>query len=640
MPTMKSLLPLLTSHQPVEMPSLLLRIESLRLDASSKLDAARKAELGQFFSSAPVARLMAGMLECDLPYVRILDPGAGVGSLFAACVAELCHRRRRPERIEVTAYEIDGDLIPYLEQTLELCRSECEQAGIVFSGQTLHSDFISAATEAIVPDLFSSRGNIRFNCAILNPPYRKISSASTARQILRRAGIETTNLYTAFLALTVRLLDAAGELVAITPRSFCNGLYFRGFRASFLRDMTIRRLHLFESRVQAFRDDDVLQENVILHALKTQDHSGNVIITSSAGPDEDASLMRQAPHTQVVHPDDPEHFIRIVPDELGQSVATTIAGFRSSLEELGLTVSTGRVVDFRARKHLRQQPEPGCVPLIYPTHFANGYVAWPNLRSRKPNCIVDVPETKPLLVPNGNYVLVRRFSSKEEPKRIVAAVYEGARLPTQEVAFENHINYYHQRGSGFNISLDRGLAVFLNSSLVDAYFRQFNGHTQVNATDLRSLRYPTLAQLESIGALVTDSFPQQAEIDEIIESEVAKMGGAGRSVVRAQKRIEEVLSILTQLGFPREQINERSALTLLALLDLTPESNWTQASNPLRGITPIMEFAARHYGKTYAPNTRETFRRFTMHQFVQAGLAVPNPDDPERPTTVQHMSIR
>ncbi len=96
-------------------------------------------------------------------------------------------------------------------------------------------------------------------------------------------------------------------------------------------------------------------------------------------------------------------------------------------------------------------------------------------------------------------------------------------------------------------------------------------------------------------------------------------------------RLDDALRVLADLGLPKAQRNERSALTLLALLDLTPKRAWRDAIDPLIGITPIMDWARLHYGKDYAPNTRETFRRQTMHQFVQAGLALYNPDEPSRP---------
>lgn len=98
----------------------------------------------------------------------------------------------------------------------------------------------------------------------------------------------------------------------------------------------------------------------------------------------------------------------------------------------------------------------------------------------------------------------------------------------------------------------------------------------------------------------------------------------------AHKNIDDALKILAHLGLPRAQQNERSALCLLALLDLTPEKKWKQAKNPLIGITPIMDWARNHYQKDYAPNTRETIRRQSVHQFVAAGLALYNPDDPSR----------
>ncbi|KIL39586.1 restriction endonuclease BsuBI [Gordoniibacillus kamchatkensis] len=95
--------------------------------------------------------------------------------------------------------------------------------------------------------------------------------------------------------------------------------------------------------------------------------------------------------------------------------------------------------------------------------------------------------------------------------------------------------------------------------------------------------------------------------------------------------LEGALEILKALGLPRAQLNERSALCLLAILNLTPDKSWSQAENPLIGITPMMEFSRVHYGKEYAPNTRETFRRQTMHQFIEAGISLYNPDKPTRP---------
>ena len=108
--------------------------------------------------------------------------------------------------------------------------------------------------------------------------------------------------------------------------------------------------------------------------------------------------------------------------------------------------------------------------------------------------------------------------------------------------------------------------------------------------------------------------------------------GKRSSTDKAEQKIKEALEVLKALGFPRQQINERSALTLLSLLNLKPDDNWANSQDPLMGITPMMEFFAKHYGKQYAPNTRETVRRQTIHQFAQATFVVPNTDNPSRPT--------
>jgi adenine-specific DNA-methyltransferase len=605
----------------------------LRLDASRRLDPKRQVEMGQFMTPAPIARFMASMFEAKQRSIRLLDAGAGVGSLSAAFVAEICTRRHRPESIALVTYEIDASLIDSLQATLDACALHCDQAGIAFHGEIRQEDFIAAGVSALRGGLFGPPAE-EFDCAILNPPYRKIHSDSKTRRLLELLGAETANLYAAFLALSVRLLRPQGELVAITPRSFCNGPYFRSFRHDFLEAMAVRRIHSFESRDRAFSEEEVLQENVILHAVKSAARKTRVVISSSLSPEDDCPTWREVELAQVVKPGDSEEFIHIPTDTLSEALEERMAQFQAPLEDLGIEVSTGRVVDFRASDFLRATPGPGTAPLIYPGHIVEGYVAWPKDGGKKPNAIAVAPQTQELLVPAGHYVLVKRFSSKEERRRIVAGIYDPARVAAPEVAFENHLNYFHAHGRPLGQSLAKGLAAFLNSTLVDSYFREWSGHTQVNASDLRRFRYPSRPQLEAFGASLPDTLLDQDEIDRRIEEDLldVKKLRELRDPVRAKKRITEAVAVLKSLGLPRAQQNERTALSLLALLDLKPKTPWSEASAPLRGITEMMDFFAEHYGKTYAPNTRETVRRHSVHQFVQAGLAVPNPDDPDRPT--------
>ena len=495
--------------------ALLDKVEELRLSAARKLNPSRRVELGQFLTPAPVARFMASMCQAHRDSIRLLDAGAGVGSLTAAVIAEMCAREHHPTKIYACAYELDRTLVGYLHQTVALCQELCTQVGIQFESDIEPVDFIQAATSTLCAPLFEKAG--RFDLAILNPPYRKINSDSDIRRVLSSAGIETSNLYPAFVSLVVRVLAGGGELVAITPRSFCNGPYFRPFREDFLTRMAFQRLHVFESRDALFRDDDVLQENVIFHAVRTPTSINTVMLSGSSGPSDESPTVRHVKPEELVHPGDAELFIHIVPDQANQQVAERMAALRSTLTDLELSVSTGRVVGFRAKRFLRSYPQDDCAPLVHPCHFKDGLIAWPKLNGKKPNAVAITPETRDALVPMGVYALTKRFTAKEEPRRVVAALYDPTLVREPLVGFENHLNYYHRRGGGLTMDLARGLVAYLNSTFVDSYFRQFNGHTQVNATDLRNLKYPTKAQLEAFGSRIRYGFPQQAELDELVE---------------------------------------------------------------------------------------------------------------------------
>jgi adenine-specific DNA-methyltransferase len=496
--------------------SSLLALDDARKEVSALIDPRRRAQMGQFLTPSAIATFMARMFDCRNPTVRILDPGAGAGSLCAALVMTLCERARRPSAIAVTAYEIDPLLIGYLRQTLDRCKAVCEGHGISFRARLVDQDFLEAGTEGLTGSLFGTGEQERFDCAILNPPYRKIRTQSRERSLLRAVGLETTNLYTGFVAIAARLLAPGGEMVAITPRSFCNGPYFEPFRQYFLREMRFCRVHVFDARDKAFGDDKVLQENVIFHAVKHTEAHPEVTISASAEPG--ANLRtRTIKHEELIHPHDRQAVIHVVSEEEGKQTQAQLRSLGGSLTDLGLTVSTGRVVDFRARDLLRAHPGKNTVPLIYPCHFKHGYVEWPNGKTRKPNALALRQGAGELVVSEGHYVLTKRFSSKEERRRIVAAVYDPTRVLASQVAFENHLNYFHEGGSGLPATLAKGLAAYLNSSLVDTYFRQFSGHTQVNASDLRSLPYPTRAGLIALGRRIGSTFPSQEEIDCLVD---------------------------------------------------------------------------------------------------------------------------
>ncbi len=467
-------------------------IEQTRLQISKKTEANRKSQFGQFLTPAKTANFMASLFPDANGNCRLLDAGAGIGSLSNAFLERWQSGGFHFQRVELDTFEIDDSLHTYLKKTLEKHGNRSD-----FSSVVRGDDFIHAATESLSGGFFAA-AIPQYTHAILNPPYKKINSNSAHRLALRSVGIETVNLYSAFVALAVALAAQGGQIVAIIPRSFCNGPYYRPFRDFIFERAALRHMHLFNSRSKTFKDDEVLQENVIIR-LERGGQQGPVTISTSTDDSFADLATNEHPFKRIVFPDDPERFIH-VPTSTEKSTIELTPAVRYTLADLGIKASTGPVVDFRLKEHLRDMPEAGTVPLIYPGHLSITGTVWPVQGLKKPNAIQRNDATEKWLYPNGFYCVVRRFSSKEEKRRVVASVVEPAAFGDYSVlGFENHLNVFHENKRGLPEPLARGLAVFLNMTAVDEIFRRFNGHTQVNATDLKLMKYPSREALTQLG---------------------------------------------------------------------------------------------------------------------------------------------
>lgn len=480
--------------------------EALRREVAAATPRDRKSALGQFMTPEPVARFMASMFRrAKQGPLSLLEPGAGLGVLATAAL----DRWRRGELgkgpMRVVAHELDDRLRPHLEAVLACYRADGAEVR-VHGG-----DFLTHAADAI------EAGRREYTLAILNPPYKKIATASDARLSCRRAGLETVNLYSAFVGLALAQLRPGGQLVAIIPRSFCNGPYYRPFRRFVLERAAIRRIHLFDARDHAFSDDDVLQENVIV-LLERDARQGPVTVTTSRDARFEDIAEHEVAFAEIVRPSDAERFIH-VPSTDARDPLAGMRGARCKLADLGLSVSTGPVVDFRMREHLAPMPARGTVPLLYPAHVSGRATTWP-LEGKKPNAIARNAETERWLFPIGVYAVVRRFSSKEERRRVVASmVTPDALRGAMAIGFENHLNVFHQDKGGLAPEIGWGLFAYLSCTAVDDHVRRFNGHTQVNATDLRALPYPSLTALGKLGRWAARATSLgQREIDRKVEA--------------------------------------------------------------------------------------------------------------------------
>jgi adenine-specific DNA-methyltransferase len=465
--------------------SLAMNIEAQRLSHTQFISVEHKSNLGQYFTPYLISTFMASLFPATNEDIVLLDPGAGIGSLTSAFL-ERTYAYDASRKIKCICYEIDESCLQILNTNLSFF---ADRFSLDF--EVIQKDFIQAATDS----LFSFEKPV-YTHIIMNPPYKKIHSNSLHRKLLKSIGIETINLYAAFVSLAIELLQDDGLLVAIIPRSFCNGVYYHSFRKHLFNNTVIRRIHLFESRKSVFKDENVLQENIIV-MLQKNNSPANVEVSYSADSNMNDISIKSFDYNEIIDTASKDLIINI-PSYL---VADNHTLHTKTLDSIRLKVSTGPVVDFRSRDNIISYQQ-GCIPLIYPFHIDSFTIKWPKTNPKKPDGFIHNDQTAKMLYPKGYYILVKRFSSKEEKRRIVAAIIKPEDFDQSHYAFENHLNLFHSNGQGLPEDIAWGLLCFLNTEEVDTSFRLFSGHTQVNAFDLRRLTYPGAETLTQLGRII------------------------------------------------------------------------------------------------------------------------------------------
>ena len=450
-----------------------------------------RKKYGQFFTSKETARFMAGLYNIprNLSKVRILDAGAGTGILSCALL-ERMEQIEFVQSIELTCYENDNNILDLLKENLQAYKEN--------SKKNIHIEIITDnyITSQYLEFNHMSCGNLKkYDFVIGNPPYMKISKDAPEAAAMPEVCYGAPNLYFLFAAMGLYNLTDDGEMVYIIPRSWTSGAYFKRFRQYFLTEGKLEYIHLFVSRNKVFDKEDVLQETIIIKAKKTYIVPEKVMITSSqSNSDFDNLTSLKVPYSLVVSGND--FYVYLVTGEREVSVLERLNKFNKTLPDIGLKMKTGLTVDFRNREILRDVEEEGAIPLFYPQHIKQGEVKFP---IQKENEYV-VASKRGLIQDNKNYLSVKRFTAKEERRRLQCGVYLSKKYPQyKKISTQNKINFIDGLITEMSDCIVYGLYVIFNSTLYDEYYRILNGSTQVNSTEINAMPVPDLESIQEMG---------------------------------------------------------------------------------------------------------------------------------------------
>lgn len=462
-----------------------------------------KKDNGQFFTPTEIARLMASYCELTNTTIRILDPGCGTAILTCALIEHLVATRNDIEFIDLVAYETDPDLISFSQKTLAYLKKWLSEKGIRFQYLLHNHDFILDNAKALKENYSGER----FDLIISNPPYFKLAKDDEKTIAAKELVSGQPNIYSIFMGIAAKLLSVNGELVFITPRSFASGNYFKAFRELFFNTVQIDKIHLFVSRKDTFNRDSVLQETVIIKAIREEiNPQKNVLVSSSVGiKDIFEPSIKYFNSSELIDLNSKEKILHLPTSDKEESILNLVSSWENVLTDFDIKISTGPVVSFRALEFIQNNYENGTVflaPLFWLHNVNKMILEWPKQLKEKGQFIRIENGSKSLLLPNKNYILLRRFSTKDDKSRLIAAPYFCNYIKSDFVGVENKVNYIYRKDGHLDRNEVVGLCALLNSELFDTYFQIFNGNVNVSATELREMRFPPLNNIRKIGSKI------------------------------------------------------------------------------------------------------------------------------------------
>lgn len=458
----------------------------------------QRKKYGQFFTSKETAEFMAGMfsIDCQNKHLSILDAGAGSGILSAALVARI---QSLPQitSISLTCYETDDIILPLLEQNLRLIQ---EHSCIPVDFKLLNENYIISQEAEFNQWLQADANTAKYDLIIGNPPYKKLPKQAPEAKAMERICYGAPNLYFLFAAMGIFNLKEEGELVYIIPRSWTSGAYFKLFRQYLCQESILTQMHLFASRKKVFESEDVLQETMIIKLRKSKEKQPNILITSSANNRDFADKTSfLAAYESIVSPQD--NYVFLATNAADVAVLQALQGWRDTLPSIGLKMKTGLTVHFRNRELLQDERNANNVPLFYAQHIKEAKVIFP---VGKEGEYIETSHAA-LLQENSNYLFVKRFTSKEESRRLQCAPYFASDYPDYHtISTDNKINFICG-ASKLSESVVLGLFVIFNSTIYDQYYRLLNGSTQVNSSEINAMPMPPLHLLEAMGDKMASS---------------------------------------------------------------------------------------------------------------------------------------
>lgn len=454
--------------------------------------------IGRFFTKRSTAALLANMVTPKAAEtVSILDPGAGTGILSAALLERICLAGYAKE-VNLVCYENDALMLPMLKNNLARLRKKCRHDyGVRLNFRIEETNFVLACADLLNETLFTESME-HFDYVIMNPTSELMGKDSPELLTIGSLAAGATDLAFIFLTLGCAALKDGGEMAALLPTAYANGVYVEKIRKYIAEHAYITKMHLFAAKAKSEARADETRSHMLLSFKKAPLPAGATIAITSSYKEEDGApitTLPLLPYRRIVN--EQNGSLLLLKSEAEAEIVSRVESLPETITSLGLKMRTGLTLESRYPDSLRSTPVDGAIPLIHPKNIVAGL-------TRLPVEKYIIPVIPSLAQKNKNMLFIKRVPAKSDRRHLLCSIYLAPQLPRfSMISTHNKLNYIdYADGREMDSPFLHGLYAVLSSDLYEKYCTILSKSSQINASEYGNLPLPDAKTLREIGSKI------------------------------------------------------------------------------------------------------------------------------------------
>ncbi|MCT8978695.1 Eco57I restriction-modification methylase domain-containing protein [Clostridium sp. CX1] len=451
----------------------------------------------QFFTPIDIANKMLDSIDLkyinSLEDIRILEPSAGCGILILTTVLYLI-KNTHIKFINIDAYEINSDLCSILRDNLfKLKRYIKSNTSVSLNTRVHNENFILKNSQK----WHSTKLKNGYNLIISNPPFKKVNQTCEEAVALKEVVFGQPNIYALFIALSLKLLMPNGVYTVISPRSYLMGMYNEKLREYAFNNFSLKSLHSFDNR-NIFK---LTNQEVIISTFVNTKVDNNITISHNG------RFKHYSTLDKIIYNKD--NYSLLIPKNNNDiSLLEQIENFKYSLDELGISVSVGPIVQFRNESYLSDKSyESSFAPLLVGKDILENEIIYYHRENTRKTHNKSISEKAKNLVKNSNYLLLRKVTAKDDKDPIVSAVLKKDFFNHELLGIDNNLLYFHSKDPLKELSIEEcyGLFCYINSNYFNQLYSLINANHTINVSDFNNIKFPGINLIKEMGINIIDA---------------------------------------------------------------------------------------------------------------------------------------